>query len=115
MFRNASPLLFLLVLFLTAGPVFAEENTHSKKPEFNQPSVQTSVIQKIEVMESMAHVWVESGFYRLDYNAKSLLISQIWSYLHSRNGNHSLIILKDSQTDREIGIYGKSYGGLQLY
>ena len=85
-----------------------------KRKQFLERLIGMGVFHKIELHDSMPHLWVRSAFHALDFDSKSEFVNVVFAYYVAANPNSNVVLLFDSQTGKKIGKYAEVYGGLKL-
>lgn len=122
-----APIAFILfiVVYLSASPttpapvsidasIDASAEMQAKRYNFIQDLVAKGIILKFEKPATLPHVWVTPTFYALDFDMKETFISVVWTYYIVQDSKATTVILYDSKTGKQVGVFAKEYGGLKL-
>ena len=76
------------------------QETQAKRYAYMQELIDKGYIQKIEKPGSLPYVWVTPLFYTLDFDAKEIFISVIWTYYIVQDSKASTVRIFDSKTGK---------------
>jgi len=119
----------LLFLVACGAPASAPSPTPAPTPSPDLPKVQElqerrytfiqkmiaeGIFLKVEQPAKFPHVWVTSEFYSLNFEDKQAFISVVYTYYLIKNPEADMVILYDSKTGKQVGVFAETYGGLKL-
>ena len=91
------------------------DETQIARKEFIDKLIQKGFFKKIEKPFSVPRVSVAPKFYTLDYKDKNQFIGIVYAYYFDGSKESDMVILIDNLSDKEVGIYTKSYSGLKMF
>jgi len=92
----------------------ASPETQAKRMELINKLITQGIFQKVEKPGSLPHVWVAPSFYSLNFDDKESFVSVVYAYYFAADPKVDLAVLYDSKTGKQVGVYGKVYGGLKM-
>lgn len=109
-------MLYRILLTVIIGTLCtgAWADAQSDRKAFVEKLIDQGVFQKVEAPGSMPQLWVTPTFHRLAFDTKSSFVNVLYGYYKTANPKYDTVVLYDSRTEKEIGKYSKSYGGLRL-
>jgi len=105
-------LLFALLLCSLSFSAHADKQADRKA--FIKDLIKQGYIQKVDDSGSLPHLWVKPRFYSLNFDTKAQMVNVVYAYYITANPNAVMVVLRDSKTGKEIGMYAPLYGGLKL-
>jgi hypothetical protein len=63
------------------------------------------ILYKVEVPGELPHIYVSSGFYRLNIEDKQSFISVVYAYYLAQDSRANIATLYDSKTGKQIGMF----------
>lgn len=103
---------FAILMLVFATTALAD--MQDKRKDFIQKLINNGVFQKVEVPGSLPHLWVKPAFYAFSFDDKSSFVNIVYTYYITMNSSYDLVVLYDSRSGKEVGVYAETYGGLKM-
>ncbi len=99
----------------TAAPqIDKSEEKQAEREKFIQTLSASGIFGDSRSNGRAARVVVKPGFYDLDFKTKEKYLSVVYAYYWDGKDESFFMRLLDSRTNKEVGQYSKSAGGLEL-
>jgi hypothetical protein len=103
----------------TPGPtptpkVDASPEMQEKRLALIEDCISKGIFYKVEKPATYPHVWVTPLFHSLNFDDKQAFISVVFAYYISKDPACDMVVLYDSKTGKEVGVFAEVYGGLKL-
>jgi hypothetical protein len=105
----------LAVLLLVAFSCHVFAGMQEDREEFIDKQIKQGIFQKIEVPANLPNLWVEPSFHALNFDVKQQVVNVVYSYYITKDKKYNMVIIYDSKTGKEIGVYDETNGGLKLH
>ena len=105
--------IFAVLMVMYAGTAYA--GMQEKRKAFIGDLINTGIFLKVEKLAKYPHLWVNPAFYNLSYDQKSQFVNVVYTYYVTADKNCNTVVLFDSRSGKQIGVYSKTYGGLKMY
>lgn len=105
----------LAVLLLVAFSCHVFAGMQEDREEFINKQIKQGIFQKIEVPRNLPNLWVEPSFHVLDFEVKQQLVNVVYDYYITKDNKYNMVIIYDSKTGKEIGVYSETNGGLKIH
>jgi hypothetical protein len=86
----------------------------TERLDFINQMISQGYFQKVEKPADYPHTWVTSLFMALDFKDKESFVSVVYAYYISDDPNADMVVLYDSKTGKQVGVYAAVYGGLKM-
>lgn len=87
-----------------------QEFTQAKRYAYIQEAIKEGIFAKVEMPASLPQVWIKPHFYTLNFEQKQAFVSIVWTYYNVRDSAINTVVVYDSTTGREVGVFNKAYG-----
>lgn len=105
----------LAVLLIVAFSCHVFAGMQEDRQTFINKLIKQGIFQKVEVPGNLPHLWVRPAFHALDFDVKQQFVNVVYAYYITKDKKYNMVIIYDSKTGKEIGVYSETYGGLKLH
>jgi hypothetical protein len=90
--------------------VDSSSEAQNRRQKFINDNIESGVFYKVEKNGKFPHIYVNTGFYMLNYDDKSTFINPVLTYYYVQNKQAYLAVLFDSQSGKKIGTFSYELG-----
>lgn len=97
--------------WLTAS---SDQKLQKERSSFIDKLIRLGVFEKIETASGFCYAWTGSSFDALSFDDKSRFLSVVYAYCLSSDAKGNIVLINDSRSGKQVGVYSEVKGGLKM-